>query len=149
MEIHYDFIDEYLNVEEDDIIHRPASEEIIFYRAVAAGALDVVQENCNNKSFADSRGVGILSDNPVRNMKYHFVVSVALITRFCIEAGMEFEEGFRLSDRYIRKMDMLDSTPKILLLHNQMAMDFTTRMRMQKKGATSSKQVAAAIDYTQ
>ena len=141
------FIYEHLNVEEDDFIHRPAGEEIMFYRAVAEGSLDVVQENCNNKSFADAAGVGILSDNPVNNMKYHFVVSTALITRFCIEAGMEFEEGFRLSDRYIQKMDKLTNMTQILFLHNQMAMDFTARMRIQKKSTASNRQVASAIDY--
>ena len=128
------------------MIHRPASDEILFYRAVANGALDAVQENCNSKSFAESEGVGVLSDDPVTNMKYHFVVSTALITRFCIEAGMAFEESFRLSDRYIRQMDKLNSRTKILLLHNQMAMDFTARMRIQKKSAASSRQVADAID---
>ena len=147
MDYHYDIVIDHMNVEEDEIIHRPASEEILFYRAVASGDLSAVQENCNRKEFADAEGVGVLSDNPVTNMKYHFVVSTALITRFCIEAGMEFEEGFRLSDRYIQKMDKLNSMTQILFLHNQMAMDFTARMRIQKKSAASNKQVADAIDY--
>ena len=36
--------------------------------------------------LADS-GYGNLSDDELRNIKYHMVISVALITRFCIEGG--------------------------------------------------------------
>lgn len=133
--------------EDESELHRPAGEETAFYRAVAAGALDMVQENCSRGSFEDQRGVGRLSDDPIRNLKYHFVVTAAMITRFCLDAGMPMEEAYLLSDFYIQRMDHCGSLADIVLLHDQMALDYTARMRNRRKYAASAKQVMDAIDY--
>lgn len=97
-------------LEEDGEItsHREPGEEFLFYRSVAAGLIDAVQENCSRGAFENMEGVGRLSDNPVTNLRYHFVVTAAMLTRFCMEGGMPMEEAFRLSDEYIRqrKIDM-------------------------------------------
>lgn len=127
--------------------HREPGEEFLFYRAVAAGLLDAVQENCRRGAFVNTEGVGRLSDNPVTNLRYHFVVTAAMITRFCTEGGMAMEEAFGLSDAYIQKMDRCTSTAEIVLLHDQMSLDFTERMLMLKKNVAASKQVADAISY--
>ena len=131
----------------EENIHRDPSDEIMFYRAVAAGALNLVQENCDSNTFADMSGKGALSDDPVTNLKYHFVVTASLITRFCVEGGMPLEESFGLSDFYIKKMDRCRTGADVILLHDQMAMDFTARMMALNKHASASKQVADAIDY--
>ena len=70
-----------------------------------------------------------------------------MITRFCVDAGMATEESFRLSDSYIRRMDKCAALADIVLLHDQMVMDYTGRMRNRKKLAASTKQVMDAIDY--
>lgn len=127
--------------------HREPGEEFFFYRAVAAGLLDIVQENCRRGAFENAEGVGRLSDNPVTNLRYHFVVTAAMITRFCTEGGMAMEEAFGLSDIYIQRMDRCTNTAEIVLLHDQMALDFTERMLMLKKNVAASKQVADAISY--
>ena len=49
--------------------------------------------------------MGVLSKNAVTNMKYHFVITTAMITRLCKQNGMEMEQAFRLSDFYIQKLD--------------------------------------------
>ena len=61
--------------------HREPGEEFLFYRAVAAGLIDAVQENCSRGAFENMEGVGKLSDNPVTNLRYHFVVTAAMLTR--------------------------------------------------------------------
>ena len=127
--------------------HREPGEEFLFYRAVAAGLIDVVQENCRRGAFENLEGTGRLSDNPVTNLRYHFVVTAAMITRFCTEGGMPMEEAFTLSDEYIRRMDSCTNMAEIVYVHDQMALDFVCRMRRLKKNAASSKQVAEAIDY--
>ena len=127
--------------------HREPGEEFMFYRAVAAGLIDVVQENCSQRAFEKLDGTGRLSDDPVTNMRYHFVVTAAMLTRFCMEGGMALEEAFGLSDEYIRKMDRCASIADIVYIHDQMALDFVGRMRSLKKNVASSKQVAEAIDY--
>ncbi len=132
---------------EELTLHRDPGEEMMFYRAVAAGLIDAVQDNCARGVFKDPKGVGRLSDNPVNNLKYHFVVTAAMITRFCIEGGMPMEEAYGLSDAYIQKMDHCANMAEIVLLHDQMALDFTGRMRTLKKYAATSRQVSDAIDY--
>ena len=64
-----------------------------------------LRENCENGKFLELDGVGILSKDPVTNLKYHFVVTAAMITRICWQNGMELERTFRLSDFYIQKLD--------------------------------------------
>ena len=127
--------------------HREPGEEFLFYRSVAAGLIDAVQENCRQGAFEATEGVGRLSDNPVTNLRYHFVITAAMITRFCTEGGMAMEEAFSLSDAYIQKMDRCANTAEIVLLHDQMALDFTERMLMLKKNVAASKQVSDAIGY--
>ena len=132
---------------EEHLPHRPANIELAFYRAVAAGSINYVQENCSRGAFEDQTGVGQLSDDPVRNLKYHFVVTTAMIARFCMDEGMPMEESYRLSDSYIKRMDRCTSLADIVLLHDQMALDYTTRMHNRRKIAASTRHVMEAIDY--
>ena len=98
---------------EESRSHRPLEEEYAFYNAVSSGDINFVQENCRQNTFASPNGMGVLSPDPLTNMKYHFVVTVAMIVRHCVEAGMELEQAYRLSDFYILKMDACTSIPVI------------------------------------
>ncbi|MDO4307421.1 MAG: helix-turn-helix transcriptional regulator [Eubacteriales bacterium] len=140
------YVHETINNEEERT-HRPQNEEIAFYQAVSSGDIDAVRHNCEQNRFTESEGVGILSRNPVTNLKYHFVITTALITRLCVEAGMEMEQAFRLSDFYILKLDPLHSIQEVARLHDRMVLDFTGKMRLLKKNAGTSKPVTACIDY--
>ena len=82
----------------DEIEHRPPTEEFLFYQAVTNGDVEAVRKNCEQERFLDSEGVGTLSRNPVTNLKYHFVITTAMITRLCRQKGMELEQAFRMSD---------------------------------------------------
>ena len=88
-------------VSEEERTHRPQNEEKAFYQAVSSGDIDEVRRNCEQQRFTATDGVGILSKNAVTNLKYHFVITAAVITRLCVEKGMEMEQAFRLSDFYI------------------------------------------------
>ena len=65
----------------DEIEHREPTEEFLFYRAVATGDVDKVRQNCEQDRFVEGEGVGILSRDPVINLKYHFVITTEMITR--------------------------------------------------------------------
>ena len=82
--------------------HREPGVEFMFYRSVAAGLIDAVQENCSQGAFENMEGVGRLSDNPITNLRYHFVVTAAMLTRFCMEGGMAMEEAAFFFSRRIR-----------------------------------------------
>jgi len=89
----------------DEVEHRPPTEEYLFYRNVTNGDVDAIKKNCEQQRFLDSDGVGVLSRNPITNLKYHFVITTAMITRMCKQKGMELEQAFRMSDFYIQKLD--------------------------------------------
>lgn len=127
--------------------HRAASEEKAFYEAVSDGNIEAVKKNCEARRFAESEGVGQLSRDPVTNLKYHFVISCAMITRVCIEAGIIEEQGYRMSDYYIQQLDDLHTTSAVEKLHDTMVIDFTTKMRMKSSHFKASKPVQSALNY--
>ena len=87
------------------IPHRLIETEFTFYDAIATGNIDYVMENCKEHTFTNPEGMGRLSENPLQNLRYHFVVTTAMITRYCVNSGMEQEKAYSLSDFYILKMD--------------------------------------------
>lgn len=127
--------------------HRPASEEQAFYKEVARGNLEAVRKNCEAHRFTSPDGVGVLSRDPLTNIKYHFVVSCALITRVCVRAGMIEEQGFRMSDYYIQQLDDIKSISGVEKLHDAMATDFATKMRMTDTQIKVSGPVQNALNY--
>ena len=143
--------DEWLMIEANDDIdedfHREPTEEFLFYRAVANGDVATVRRNCEQARFEDQEGVGVLSRNPVTNMKYHFVVTTAMITRMCRQYGMELEQAFRLSDFYIRQLDDIHTESEVCRLHDEMVMDYTERMREYRHSNANSKHINACREY--
>ena len=143
--------DEWLLLEAEDDIdeveHRQPTEEFLFYQAVTNGDVEAVRKNCKQERFLDSDGVGVLSRNPVTNLKYHFVITTAMITRLCKQKGMELEQAYQLSDFYILKMDNCNSIDVISKLHKSMAIDYTEKMLFLKKSSVISKSITLCIDY--
>ena len=147
MNLRNEWFHEELKKSEESLSHRPLEEEYYFYQAVSSGDVDFVQKNCQENSFTNPEGMGILSTNPLTNIKYHFVVAVAMIARRCIEAGMELEQAFRLSDFYILKMDACTSIEAISKLHKQMTLDYTRKMLLVRKRSVISKPIILCMDY--
>lgn len=131
----------------DEMEHRPPTEEFLFYQAVSDGNMEAVQRNCEQERFLDSEGVGILSRNPITNLKYHFVITTAMITRLCRQKGMELEQAFRMSDFYIQKLDDVHTVQSMRNLHDEMVLDYTEKMRKLRRSDTNSKHINACKEY--
>lgn len=131
----------------DEMEHRQLTEEFQFYRAVANGDVEAVKKNCELGRFVESDGVGVLSRNPVTNLKYHFVITTAMITRLCRQNGMELEQAFRLSDFYIQKLDDIHNVEQVWELHDEMVIDFTKKMRRYVQNNTNSRHIYACKEY--
>ena len=127
--------------------HRPSDVEITFFEAVARGDLRTVRQNCVEHRFLQRDGVGRLSRDPLRNLKYHFIVTVAVMTRMCIQNGMIEEEAFRLSDYYILKVDTIQSLDEVENLHDLAVLDYTRKMHAIDTSMIRSKPVNDAINY--
>lgn len=127
--------------------HRPPDEEYAFYCAVRDGDMEYVQKNCAAEVFSSPTGMGVLAKDPLQNLKYHFVITAALVTRYCITGGMAAEQGYRLSDFYINRADACTDINAVVELHHAMVQDFTGKMRLKKKTDVISKPVSQCVDY--
>ena len=130
-----------------ETLHPPPTVEYSFYTAVKTGDMETVVANCKEDAFIHLEGTGVLSRNTLTNIKYHFVVTAAMLTRYCIDGGLEPEQAYRLSDFYILKMDTCTTVRQIADLHHEMAKDFTGKMVLQKKSSILSKPVVQCVDY--
>lgn len=127
--------------------HRLMENELSFYEAIVNGDLEYVEQNLKEKNFANPEGMGKLSENPLQNLRYHYVVTVAMITRYCVHAGMEQEKAYSLSDFYILKMDKCNAIPEIVELHDTMCMAFCKQMDIIRKANVLSKPIVLCLDY--
>lgn len=132
---------------ESPLLHIPIEDEFNDYKAIAEGNIDYITDMHARDSFANQQGKGRLSDNELQNLRYHFVVSTAMITRYCAMGGMELEQAYNLSDFYIQKMDKCSSIAEISALHYTMCLDYCNKMLHIKKRGILSKPVVLCIDY--
>ena len=136
---------EYVN-REDLVLHAPYEPEMEFYNAVKSGDIEKVKTYLK-QDFTSTPGLGRLSDNDLRNFRYHFIITAAMISRSCIEAGLSHEQAYSLSDFYIQKADRLDSLAKIDRLHDDMVLSYTELMSNLKASSMYSKPVIKCINY--
>lgn len=129
---------------EYSVSHLAYEREMAFFQNIKAGNYSEVRRLFKP---LDSDGLGQISEDPLRNIKYHLIITVALITRNCIEGGMEMEEAFNLSDIYIRSIDKCRNENELKLLHREVVDDFTQRMQILHKNSLHSKAVILCIDY--
>ncbi len=139
------FYQEYVRREKESL-RAPYDPELEFYSVIKAGDIKRTEELCK-QPLIEKKGLGILSDNYVRHIKYHFVITTALIARYCIEGGMELSEAYSISDYYIQKADKMTDAKSVSDLHPVMCLDYAKRMNNLRKEKICSKPVASCIDY--
>ncbi len=127
-------------------VRAPYIPELAFYSAVKQGETELVRIYCE-EPLEQKEGLGVLSENPLQNLIYHFVITAALLARYCIEGGMEVSAAYGLSDYYIREADQTHSTQELSALHAAMCMDYTRKMQALQKKEISSLPVIRCIDY--
>lgn len=131
---------------EDSVFHRPLEDEFTFYRSIQQGDLAVLKGEMNAEP---DDGMGTLSDNPLRNMKYHLIILIAMLTRFCIEGGLANETAYTMSDLYIRQIDMAQNKDTLSQIKREAITDFTKTMHELTKPQGLSLPVIRAMDYIQ
>ena len=136
---------EYIN-RENMIIHAPYEPEMEFYSYVKSGDLDKVNSYLK-RDFTAIQGLGKLSDNEIRNFRYHFIITAAMVSRACIDAGLSLEQAYSLSDFYIQKVDKINTLKEIDALHKSMVVDYTKLMKKTKASSIYSKPVVHCINY--
>lgn len=130
--------------------HMEYQKEFGFYRLVVSGNIQEIRRLYSPEQLAaaskDSEN-GVLSKDPLRNERYHFVILAAMLTRLCVENGLDREKAYTLSDLYINKMDVCMDIPAILNLQRDMVTEYTKQMANLRKENIYSIQVMKAMDY--
>lgn len=135
---------------ENSEIHLPYEGETYFYDLIASGNIEKIREiasEVKDPNMYENASYGQLSSNPLRNAKYHVIISVALVTRYCISHGLDPELAYSMSDIYIKKIDEMPTCSDVIRLHGEMIMDFTSCMAQLPKNNVYSLQTIQAIDY--
>ncbi len=131
---------------EEGFIRADYHAEFRQYNKIKNGDVDGVRDRFKiaRKTFNDGRGK--LSSNPLRNMIYHLVSSAAVISRLCIDGGMDMNTAYTLSDIYINRADEAKSVEEVMDLIAEMQIDYATRMRELNNKSTLSFHVRKAMD---
>lgn len=137
---------------EENTRHPEFEKEIGLYKAIASGDLEEVKRRLKlNESWTDlttsGERNGLLSQNPLQNRKFHFVIFAAMTTRFCVEFGLEHEKAYNMSDIFIQQADLCTTIEQLNALQTEMIRDFTLCMKDRQKQNTHSKLIAKCIDY--
>lgn len=132
---------------QEEFIRDDYQNEFKQYFRIKNGEVEAARDRfaVARKKFTEGRGT--LSDDPLRNLIYHLVVSAAVISRMCIDGGMDRDTAYTLSDIYIKRADEAKDTEEVLDLMAEMQIDYATRMREMKKHDTISKHIRKSIDY--
>lgn len=131
---------------ENNILHAPYNPELEFYSVIKSGNVEKTKELCK-ESLLSKVGLGSLSKNKLKNICYHFIITTALVARYCIEGGMDLTTSYSLSDFYIQKADECKIPEEISELHYVMCIDYAKRMKNLRKKKICSKHIAICIDY--
>ncbi|MBE6869243.1 helix-turn-helix domain-containing protein [Ruminococcus albus] len=123
--------------------HSPYEKELEFYSAVAAGNIERVRKLYTPLAV---EGYGKLSDDPVRNVKYHLTITIALIARFCIEKGLPTETSYTISDIFINRLDVATDIHQLEDIHREVFIEYAKRMQKVNSGNAYSKHVLMCLD---
>lgn len=130
---------------EYSISHPTYDTELAFYNMISEGDIEMLKKTYSDKSFFDSER-GSLSDNPVRNARYHLIVTIAMLSRFCIEKGLNEQKSYGISDVYIRKADKAITIEQLRSIHKEVVSEYAYEM-VEVKNAVIPKNLRLAMDY--
>lgn len=117
------------------------------YFDIQNGNIEKVKKNLIEIKKDYLAGKGKLSEIRIRNIRYHVIISAAIIARACVEGGMPHDVAYTLSDIYILKADTCETEEKLIELMEAIQLDYTERMRMIVKEKAVSKRIRECIDY--
>lgn len=145
-QIQDEFIRQQFVQRENEIIHPTYDNELSYYDLIKSGNVTALKKT---KSFHNTDDIerGVLSKNPIRNLLYHEIVNIAMITRFCIEGGLPEQEAYGLSDLYINQLDLAKTQDEIYQIQETFVMDFASRMEKLQKTNALSIYTKKAMDY--
>ena len=129
---------------ENSFAHTTYKVELERFRLLAQGDYRAVEKAVE---ILDADMQGKLSDDPLRNMRYLFIVNTGLGTRFAIESGAPQELVYSTSDVFIRKADIATTEEEIRELNKGFWEILVKLVRDSRREQHYSKSVTKCIDY--
>ena len=129
---------------ETGFIHTTYQEESKRFHLLMNGDMRAVAES---QQIINPEIQGTLSLDPLRNMRYLFIINTALATRYMIEAGIPQETVYSTSDVYIQKADLATNIEQIEKLNTEVWTLFVKIVQEHKKGSLYSGPVYACLNY--
>lgn len=88
----------------------------------------------------------VLSENQLKNRKYHFAIVATLLAEACMDSGLGHDEAYMIADIYSRKSDRAASCADIQVLLEDMCTDYAKRICEIKKDNIMSIHIRKCID---
>jgi len=138
---------ELLKNEEEGMFHTPYAQEKILLECVQRGDVEALEQTY--RSMPEPVYGKMTSTGSLLKLFFYIGISnTTLVTRYAIEGGLDEETAFSLSDVYIRLMELCTTVEELNDLNEQMAKDFTARVKKAKEKATSySLAVSRTIEH--
>lgn len=92
---------------------------------------------------------GVVANDPLRQLKNLFVVTITLASRAAIRGGMQVDDALSLSDSYLQQCEFLSTPEKITNLQYRMLLDYTERVERLRRGGNPSKLALDVANYVQ
>ena len=90
---------------------------------------------------------GIVAQDDLRQEKNILIVTATLVSREAIRGGMDAEEALTLSESYIQKCELSQSSAAVINLNYRMILDYAERMETLNYGGKPSPLVTEIISY--
>lgn len=129
---------------EENRRHHTYEEESYQYELLRAGDPRALEEHIRAK---ERNWNGTVSLDPLRNLKYLTVVSIAEVCRAAIQAGMDAKRAYTASDLYIQRMDVMESAEEISCLDRDCFAFYLKEVQALDKKRVYSRPVAQCLDY--
>ena len=130
---------------ESAAFHTPYSYEKNLLDAVRSGDVVRAKECMNELSLTGKPG--ILSPNPLRHAQNLFIAHITQITRAAMEAGVEEDMAYAMSDSYIQASEKCTSVTRLLSLRDQATGEFTAAAAKARGLTSHSPAIRRAINY--
>ncbi len=124
--------------------HTPHNVDMLQYEYLKEGNMAAVA--ASEKVFHPEMQ-GHLSDDPVRNIKYLFIINTGLASRYAVEGGLDMETAYAISDLYIQRVDRMNSIDEIMMLQKEMIAHYTSQVAQSKKKVIFSKPIIMCMEY--
>lgn len=132
------------NNAEQGFIHTTYQEESQRFHYLMNGDMRAVEDSMR---LMNPEIQGKLSQDPVRNIRYLYVINIGLATRYMIEAGIPQETVYSTSDLYIQKADLAQTVEEIQQLNQEVWTVFVETVKDHKKETMYSKPILFCLNY--